>query len=564
MIILGINCSPHDRSVAIFKNGKLIYAIEEERITKEKHSISYDQKFYNLEKDGNYFEKKFLNIDPAIVEKKISNAISYCLGAAGLKESDIDIYVSSNLYPFAPFQEKSVYISHHLAHAATTFYLSGLKEAAILVADGAGNGYDNKFETISFYKGKGNKIVLLKKYFGSIGKDNSLISISNSLGTLYKNTSAILGFGNLGEGKMMGMASYGIPRYIKLYKKHIIFKNGELLIRNKEIYLDIRLFYEKSKHKGEFQFKADLAASCQEVFNEILLNLVNHLYEIYSVKSICLSGGCFLNAFVNSRIFNNSKFKSIFIPSAPGDNGVSIGAGLYIHNLNKKVSKQNNGVYLGKSYLEVEILKALKKNCKKIRYEKIKNIEKVGARYLSNGFVIGWFQGRAEFGPRALGNRSILASPVNKKMKDYINGEIKFRENFRPLAPAIILEHAKDYFELGKLQESKWMLFVAGAKEVTKKNAPAIVHVDGTARIQTVQRSENPKFYKLIREFFQITGVPILLNTSFNLKNQPIVEAPQDAVEMFLKSKLDLLIIGNYLIKRNDKKNLYYSPFREN
>ena len=556
MIILGLNSSPHDRSAVLVKDGKILIGIEEERLTREKHSITYDQKYYNIESDGEYFLKTFLGVKRDVLEDKLNLSINYCLKNAGLSAKDIDYIASSNFFLNTPFKEKNIIVNHHLCHAANAYYLSGFKNASILIVDGIGDINNGKFETISFYKADRKKIDRIKEISGEMAMyknkpTNSMIAVTNSLGAFYKNVTALIGFGNFGEGITMGLAPYGKPIYKNLLDKFVKETDTGIKIDNKGIYLELR---ELIKNKNiDLQDKANIAASCQEIFDKLILHLVNLLYELNPSENLCLAGGCFLNAVANSSISEFSKFKNVFVPPTPGDNGTSIGAALYTyHNLTnaKKYTPINSDyIYLGKEYKESEIKKSLKKYENNLIYKKSNNITKNVANLLAARKIIGWFQGRSEFGPRALGNRSILANPDTVEIRDFINKEVKIREDFRPLAPSVLAEYAKEYFNFGNKEKSSTMLFTFAAKNKALKETPAIVHVDGSSRIQTVTRKDNPLYYSLISEFYKLTKIPLLLNTSLN-KKEPIVESPEDAIKTFINSKLDYLVVHNYIISK--------------
>lgn len=556
MNILGLNSSPHDRSAAIVSDGQVIAAIEEERITREKRSMSYDISKYTIHEDGPYFNENFKFMSSSDIERNLQLSIDYCLEKAKLKEKDIDLIVTCNILPNTPFRDKSIFINHHLAHAAHTYFMSGFQDAMIIVADGSGSFTDGKFETLSLYKAEGNQISLLHKINGVIadyeGKQmDTLITLTNSLGSLYRNTSALLGYGNFGEGKIMGLAPYGKPLFIKEIFKYIDIDAENLSIDNKGIYVYLRDLLG-DVDDASFEMKANVAASVQHAFDSVMVNFAKYAYELGGSDNLCLAGGCFLNAITNTHLSTKTEFKNIYIPSAPGDSGISLGAALLGSKLydNKKNQKQNNGdVYFGKTYTDSEILAAIKKHKGKIRRVDSKDIFKSTSKLLHEGKVIGWFQGGSEFGPRALGNRSILANPRAEGIRDHINSNIKHREWFRPLAPALLRDRAELHFDLGKLEDVSLMLFILECKDKPEELQEAL-HIDGTARLQTVSEEDNDLFYKLLKEFYNLTGIPGLLNTSFNLNNQPIVETPEDAIETFLNAPLDNLVLGNYLLSK--------------
>jgi carbamoyltransferase len=366
---------------------------------------------------------------------------------------------------------------------------------------------------------------------------------------------------NSDEGKIMGLSSYGKPVYGDVLKKMIsVDDNGVLKVNSKYFNFNTNapLFYWRLVQGIDRKRKPDepvnethknLAASVQKVFEDTLLDLIKHIRRNTSTKNLCLNGGVFLNCVANSRIIKESGFENIFIFPVPNDAGTSIGAAYQIYH---KLSKNNNKhvlrhIYLGPEYSDESIEKILVKY--KLKYSKSSDISKKAAVYLAENKIIGWFQGAMEGGPRALGNRSILASPINPDMKDIVNSKVKHREPFRPFAPAVLFENKDDFFEMEGL-ESPYMLFALPVKEEFKSKIPAVVHVDGTARVQTVKHNDNPGFYTLIKEFALITGVPVVLNTSFNVRGVPIVCSPEDAVKCYLSTNIDVLCLGNYVIEK--------------
>ncbi len=557
MLVLGINLSPHDRSIAVVKDGEVICAIEEERITREKHGFTYQEEYYTLEQDAEYFDQNFLLVSSAWLDQKIDIMLAYIEEALHLQWQDFDVVVCANLYPQLPSKTGMLLINHHLAHAANTFYLSDYPKAAIMIADGSGNFSNDEFETISFYQGLGKQIIPLRKYSGKI-KDycnqpnNSLIGLYNSMGALYKNIASLVGCGNMGEGKMMGLASYGQPIYRHLFIQYIASAHDTLQIDNQAIYLALKKVIAELP-EFSFQSKADIARSCQEMFNEVFLDLSKQLHNLYPSENLCVAGGCFLNAITNSFLVANSAFKNFFVPSSPGDNGIAVGAalyGYYQHNQSPRI-KQKNLAYWGKTYSAVEIDHVLAKYKAELGVQRPSDIYQATAELLAAGNVVGWFQSGSEFGPRALGNRSILASPIQADMKDYLNNEVKFRENYRPVAPAILKENATEYFfGLHHSRSFELMTLVAMATPLAQERIPAAVHVDGSARVQIVSAESNQHFYALLKAFFAYTKVPVLINTSFNLKDEPIVETPDHALQTFLRSKLDALVLGDVIVKR--------------
>jgi len=445
------------------------------------------------------------------------------------------------------YEKKVLFIKHHLSHAASAFLVSPFKEAAILTVDAVG-----EWATMTYGFGKGNKIKILRE-----------ICYPNSLGLLYTAVTTYLGFeANSGEGKTMGLAGYGKSRYIDKFREIITVKqDGSFRVDSRffEFYKGSRMYsnkfikaFGKPRKDGEkFEERHyDIAASLQKFIEDTLITITRNLYKETKASRLCLAGGIFLNCVVNNKILEKTPFKEIFIQPAAGDSGGALGVAAYIYNsiLDNPRSYVMEDAYLGPDFSQNQIKRSiLNSNLTFKEYDYV-NLAKYIAKKLSQNKTIGWFQGRMEWGPRALGNRSILGNPINPDMKDILNKRIKKRESFRPFAPAILEEKAKDFFELQ--DNSPFMLLASKVKENKKKFIPAVTHIDGTARIQTVSKKINPKFWQLINEFEKITKVPIIINTSFNLKGEPIVCTPEDAISCFQKSKMDYLVMDNYVIKR--------------
>lgn len=576
MLILGINAYHGDASASIVKDGKLIASAEEERFNRQKHCAGF----------------------PAL-------AIEYCLREAGAKIEDIDhIGISrnpkANLYKKLLFslsrgpriakmlkdrlanvskiknlkdeiaeklkiQKSSVkakihYIEHHSAHMASAFLVSPFDEASILSIDGFGD-----FVSTMTGKGEGNNIETLDK-----------VIYPHSLGILYAATCQYIGFPKYGdEGKVMGLAPYGKPSYMKTFEDIIKLKDDGSFELNLDYFLHHSVgvdmtwdegtpsigkiysekFIEKMGPPREpgteiTQREKDIASSLQTMTENVIFHVLNHLHKKNSSDNICIAGGVALNSVANGMLFNRTPFKDAYIVPPAGDSGGSIGAAFYIHNciLGNERNYTMNTAYTGPQYSNDEILPILEKN--NLKYRKLKDDElfKFTAEKMSDGKVIGWFQGRMEIGPRALGNRSIVVDPRRSDMKDILNARIKHREPFRPFAPSILEEKTSEYFEHD--HPSPFMLMVYKFKEDKRSKVPAVCHVDDTGRLQTVSKKDNERYWRLIKEFENITGVPLILNTSFN-ENEPIVENPQQAIDCFLKTKMDMLVLGNYIIERD-------------
>ncbi len=534
-VVVGFNTGHHG-GCAVIAHGK-IAAIAEERLTRKKYSDGY------------------------------INSLFYCLKALNLKISDVDLFVSSSYYktPLPKHfmgelkslgipENKFITVDHHLSHAYTSYYLSPFDEALITVIDGQGNNTD----TESYFLARKGKI---KK----IGGNDPKRSIYKGIGRAYEVFTNYCGWSAQEAGKTMGLAAYGK----ELYPDTVLFKinkNLQIESRIKNKYLQGALDFVKHNNlkfnKPESGYKnKDAAYFVQDKIEKIILDLVQKLYGKYKIKNMCLGGGVFLNSIVNKKIIDNTNIENLFIPPCCDDTGQALGNALFgFHHYfgNNKIIELNNA-YLGRRYEDKEILDVLNKNQKiftlpyhvkatKIVFKKSSNIAKDTAKLLANKKIIGWFQGGSEVGPRALGHRSILCAPYPIGMKETLNRRVKHRETFRPFAPSVLKEKVRDYFYINV--SSPFMLFVAKAKEVAKKKAPATLHVDNTARIQTVDEKNNGLYYDLIKEFYKITGVPVILNTSFNDNNEPIIETPGDALSMFCKTPIDHLVMGNYLISK--------------
>lgn len=564
MIILGISCFYHDSSVCLIKDGEIISAVQEERFSRIKHDWRFPEKAikYSLQ-DASvepqdieaivFYEKPFLKFE-RILETFLSVAPRGYLSFIDIMPSWLKkkLWIPVIIEKELNYKGKILFSQHHLSHAASSFFLSPFEESAILTIDGVG-----EWATASYGYGKGNRIYLQKE-----------MRFPDSLGLLYSTFTAYLGFEvNDGEYKVMGMAPYGNPVYYSEIKEKLLQINHDGSIKLNMDYFSFqygkkmfnkrfeKLFGLRARKKDEplEQKHFDIAASIQKIIEDVILKMAFHVYKETKMKNLCLAGGVSLNCVANSRILNEGPFENIFIQPASGDAGGAIGAAYvaYHHYFNQKDRHPLKSLYLGPSFTEKQIIDSFLKYNVEHKKLNIEDLIQITAKLLSEGKVIGWFQGRMEFGPRALGNRSILADPRRPEMKDIVNKRVKFRETYRPFAPSVTFEDIDKYFEI-KI-ESPYMLFVA---KVKSDKIPAVTHVDNTARLQTLKRQDNPLFYDLLKAFEKITGIPVLLNTSFNLKGEPIVCTPEDAVKTFLKSGLDYLIIGNFIAS---KKNPGYN-----
>jgi len=569
--ILGICYGGHDTSATLMIDGKLISACEEERYNKEKHTRKFPSSAINdclkkSELEISDIDEISLIYDPvyAIRETYLKTALNDET-RIGFLISDIDkissLYnIEKTIREQTKFSGKISFHLHHLCHFASSYYVSGFDEALLASFDGMG-----EIESTLLGVGKGNEISIVHN--GN--------RYPNSLGLFYSAITHYLGWKHHSdEGIIMGLAPYGnsqntVPNSSKSYKEffeEIIYETGdfEYVIDKSWIsYYNVRDKWISDKFLETFGPKRnsdeplenrhkDIAAALQERIEFIIIAQLKRARKKFNLKKLCLAGGVALNCSLNGKIIEENIFDEIFVQPASGDNGAAIGACFLSHKqlTNEFIPEKYHDYYLGSSFSDNYIKSILDE--KKLSYSKPDNLFSIVANELANKKIIGWFQDGSEFGPRALGNRSILTSPFPEDMKDYLNKRVKFREEFRPFAPAILSEYTQEYFEIE--QESPHMLIAVNVKKDKISKIPAVTHVDGTARVQTVSKNNNQKFRKLIEEFFKITNVPVLLNTSFNVKGQPIVNDPRDAIDCFLSTNIDVLAIGSFLLSKNSAK----------
>ena len=575
--VLGLNAYDHDVSACLLRNGEIAFAITKERVTRQKH-------------DTGFFQE----------------VVDYCLTAEGISLEDVDVVVrncyvlpvedleirmvSQDVPEIMDDKERQqaeknplylsksdnvITLSHHLAHAYSAFAASPFDEGVVMVVDGVGS-YSSDItepgqltesvnplarESESFYRFKGSTLETLKKVWlqPTRGFLSDEFYYMPGLGALYSRVSNYI-FADWNKcGEVMGLAPYGRPNAVKPL---LDIKDGELAVPewgvefNKPWLLDREKNWEASP---SMQHWKDIAWRAQDDAEKVLLERVKWLRETTGARNLCIAGGVALNCVANGRIVRESGFENVWIQPAAGDDGVAIGCAYYGHLavLKKPRSFVMNHSFLGIEYKDADVQAAV--NRRRVRAQTSRtvsqNICADTARLLSEGNVFGWFQGRSEFGPRALGNRSILADPREAGMKDKLNKRVKHRQSFRPFAPIVIAERAAEIFE-GE-GESPFMLVVKNVRPEWRDKIPAIVHVDGTARVQTVRQEHNPRLYQLLKEFEALTGVPVLLNTSLNVRGEPIVETPADAVACFLATGIDYLALHDILIG----KNRFYGVF---
>lgn len=575
MIILGINAYHADSSAAILKDGELIAASEEERFTRVKHWAGFPEKailFCLKELDITInevdhiaigrdpkakFDKKMLYLlkNPGGGFKTVMNRLSNTKKVASL-EQELSRITGVDAALIKP---KIHNVEHHRSHLASAFFASPYDEAALLSIDGSGD-----FTSTMIAVGKGNKIEVLDS-----------VDFPVSVGTFYTAFTQYLGFPHYGdEYKVMGLAPYGEPKYVDKIRDVIKFTEDGLFTWNQKYFKSAKdvvvtygddhipfvgsLFapyfeekFGKARGKGDelTQYHKDIAASVQRFTEELIFHVVNHLQKRTGLKNLCIAGGVAQNSVANGKILANSGFENLYIPSAGHDAGISMGSAFYVYNqvLSQPRAKAVYSAYTGSKFSNEEIEAFLKE--RNITYKRMDDAalyDYVSDRLVNAG-VVGWFQGRAEFGPRALGGRSILADPRRTDAKDLLNAKIKRRESFRPFAPSILKEFVPEYFEY--TENVPFMEKVFPIKKEKHSAIPAVTHVDGTGRLQSVDKTVSPRYYGLIDAFRQKTGVPILLNTSFN-ENEPIVNTPAEALDCFLRTKMDMLVLENCVVER--------------
>lgn len=555
MNIVGISAFFHDAACCLIQDGILKSAAEEERFTRIKadpsipgNALKYCLREANLTiKDIDciaYYE------DP---QKKMARQIwSGVLGNASNLLSKTDPrYVERQIREVLGYNGLVKYVDHHMSHAASSFYFSGFEEAAVFTIDGVG-----EWATTTYGSGRGKKIEIFEE-----------VQFPDSLGLLYSTITSYLGFGvNDGEYKVMGLAPYGQPLYIDKMRQLIqMEQEGQFRLNMKYFdFLTGNTMYSPClfdlfeqpvrKENGEMtQFHKDVAKSLQVILEEVLIEKSRYLHKKTGVTNLCLAGGVALNCVANGKILKNGPFEQLFVQPAANDAGGAIGAAAvaYVELTDQKInSGKLSHVYLGPSYSSAEVKKLL--TAAEVNYIDCSNrfdlLCQRLAKSLSEGKVIAWFQERMEFGPRSLGARSILADPRNKDMRDRINAMVKKREGFRPFAPVVIESKAADHFDLD--HPSPFMLETC--QVISALDLPAITHVDGSARVQTVNQQTNQRLYDLLTAFEQATGCPILLNTSFNVKGEPIVCTPEDALKCFITTDIDCLVMQDFIIERTD------------
>ena len=597
MIIVGISAFYHDSAAAIIKNGEIIAAAQEERFTRKKHDASFPSNALSfcLKQAGlssldevsyiTFYEKPFLKF-----ERLIETYLAFA--PKGLKSFSkaMPIWITEKLFQKnllkkellkfcnkSNVNEKILFTEHHQSHAASAFFPSPFEKSLILTMDGTG-----EWATTSVAIGDSNKLIIQKE-----------IHFPNSLGLLYSSFTYFTGFKvNSGEYKVMGLAPYGEPKYTNIIFDNLIDLKADGTFKLNMDYFDyctdlkmtnnkFAKLFDSHPRKPETpitQKEMDLAASIQKVTEEVILKMCRSLAKETRQKNLCLAGGVALNCVANGKIVEENIFKNIWIQPAAGDAGGALGAALatwyqYLGNKRRVVKSKDSmkGGYLGPCYTRETTKNYLEKIGSVFQIYDSDTLIEYTVKALENGKIVGWFNGRMEFGPRALGARSIIADARSPEMQKKLNLKIKFRESFRPFAPSVLEEYANEWFELKsispymllvhnvikkrckKMSKYNQQLFGIRKLNIARSDIPAVTHVDYSARIQTVSAKTNPNYHKLIKRFYEKTGCPVLANTSFNIRGEPIVCSPQDAFRCFMGTDLDILVIDNFFLKKDNQ-----------
>lgn len=603
MYILGISAYYHDSAAALLRDGEIIAAAQEERFTRKKHDAGFPRQAldYCLQEAGialadvdyvAFYDKPFLKF-----ERLLETYVAFAPRGFESFRKAIPVWLREKLFlkdllikelkadaPDYDWDKRLRFSEHHLSHAASAFYPSPFEEAAVLTMDGVG-----EWATTSLAIGRGNQLQMIKE-----------IHFPHSLGLLYSAMTYYTGFKvNSGEYKVMGLAPYGEPKYAQKILDHLIDVKEDGSFRLDQSYFNYctgltmtsdkfhNLFGgpPRASHEPLTQYHMDLAASVQAVTEQIVLRLTRAIRKETGIKNLCLAGGVALNCVANGKVLRDGHFDDIWIQPAAGDAGGALGAALAIHHIHLQQARvvdgsdKMQGAYLGPSFKQEAIERRLAAVGAKFSVLTDSELFQASAHALAEGKAVGWFQGRMEFGPRALGGRSVLGDARSPTMQSVLNLKVKYRESFRPFAPSVLREHVADWFELDS--DSPYMLLVADVVKkrrramteaeqalfgidklnVPRSDIPAATHVDYSARIQTVHRETNPRYYALLSSFYEQTGCPVIVNTSFNVRGEPIVCTPEDAFRCFMGTEIEVLVVGNCYLKKeaqNPALKLHY------
>ena len=558
--VLGTGLS-HDGSACLLKDGRIAVAIEKERVTRRKHDGGND-----------------------------TDAILYCLEAEGIRLEDLTLVVQNANFGLLKqgndwwrgrrlFHERVpvVSISHHLAHAYSAVGTAPFDEAGVLIIDGCGSGMDDCldlegatvpeqppaglrhlfYEKDSYYVFKDNRVTPVFKDFSPWGlslKDYAMCpnTTQHSIGGMYLAASMYVFSGFEDPGKLMGLAPYGRAG---VYDFEVFdLRDGRAFVRYDWMERFVKPCRDYEQFKRDFQYYADIAYWMQREVERAVLYVARHRHTLAPSRNLAYAGGVALNAVANRRLLTETPFENVYIQPAAGDNGLAVGCAYYgwMEVLGRERVRHAGTMSLGRSYRRPSVGDALARQRQSVEYEESEHVARETAKLIAEGKTVGWFQGGAEFGPRALGHRSILADPRKPEMRNFINAQVKFREDFRPFAPSVLAEKCSTYFECE--YESPYMILVAPVKPEWQHALPSVTHHDKSARIQTVTRELSPLYYELLRAFGELTGVYVLLNTSFNRRGMPIVETPEQAVQFFLECALDVLVLDNFIVRKAPRK----------
>jgi len=578
--ILAFSCYFHDSSACIVKDGKLLAAADEERFTRKKHDAGFPKhaiQYCLKAADVTSVDLVVFYENPDVKWKRIEECLRKTPPPIELREKIVGVWrnlkskekIQETFLEKTQLDNKIIFLDHHLCHAASSYYVSGFDEAAVVTIDGVGEKV-----TTSFGEAKNGKLQL-----------NKCINFPHSIGLLYTAITVFLGFkANDHEYKVMGLAPYGLmdreknQYYDKLCQVIELNPDGSFALNMKFFghanfdaaahapamsdLLDLPSNTREGKITQDYK---DLAAALQMITEDVVFRVLNHVHDVTKQDNLCFAGGVALNSVINGKILSKTPFKKIFIQPSAGDSGTVVGAAKYVYHVvsdSEKIEHITHSSY-GPMYSSEEIKKFL--DCNNIQYEVYEDhLEMLNntAKLLKERAVIGWFQGRMEWGPRALGNRSIIASPIHVEMRDILNAKVKHRELFRPFAPVVCIDDASKYFECDHPipDSTDYMLMVYPIAEQERSKIPAVTHVDGSGRLQTIRKKQNPLYYLLIKEFGKLTGVPILVNTSFNIRGEPIVCTPEDAFRCMMGTEIDFLIMDKFIVNRADNLKFAWKP----